>query len=282
MDSGPHASPWWAPDRHADRRLFLQKRAADHGGRAGLVPQRTDLPRSRPPCCRSRRATKRICMRRKPSTIGPDGEGARRYLAHLAGIRLQEAARRGREAASSISRASSAIASAARCICPNSPCWNGTARTSPMRRSSPTRLAVIALAARDRRQHGISAIAGAPPIRLPPPSASTVAEAFERHAGIDLRGTYDQVRHATATRSAAAAERRASASRHDDTWSDIFTKVLVENVEPQLGQGRLTVLDEYPLPEAALARPSADPIRWSPSVSRSMPAASNSPTASAN
>jgi lysyl-tRNA synthetase class 2 len=40
----------------------------------------------------------------------------------------------------------------------------------------------------------------------------------------------------------------------DDTWSDIFSKVLVEHVEPRLGQGRLTVLFEYPVPEAALAR----------------------------
>ena len=47
----------------------------------------------------------------------------------------------------------------------------------------------------------------------------------------------------------------------DDSWSDIFSKVLVEKVEPQLGQGRLTVLDAYPLPEAALARPNAsDPL----------------------
>jgi elongation factor P--(R)-beta-lysine ligase len=40
----------------------------------------------------------------------------------------------------------------------------------------------------------------------------------------------------------------------DDTWSDIFSKILVEHVEPNLGQGRLTVLFEYPAPEAALAR----------------------------
>ena len=40
----------------------------------------------------------------------------------------------------------------------------------------------------------------------------------------------------------------------DDTWSDIFSKLLVEHVEPKLGQGRLTVLFEYPAPEAALAR----------------------------
>jgi lysyl-tRNA synthetase class 2 len=40
----------------------------------------------------------------------------------------------------------------------------------------------------------------------------------------------------------------------DDTWSDIFSKVLVEHIEPNLGQGRLTILFEYPAPEAALAR----------------------------
>jgi lysyl-tRNA synthetase class 2 len=40
----------------------------------------------------------------------------------------------------------------------------------------------------------------------------------------------------------------------DDNWSDIFSKVLVEHIEPNLGQGRLTVLFEYPVPEAALAR----------------------------
>ena len=47
----------------------------------------------------------------------------------------------------------------------------------------------------------------------------------------------------------------------DDTWSDIFSKVLVEHVEPQLGQGRLTFLFEYPSPEAALARAKADDPR---------------------
>jgi lysyl-tRNA synthetase class 2 len=47
----------------------------------------------------------------------------------------------------------------------------------------------------------------------------------------------------------------------DDTWSDIFSKVLVEHIEPNLGQGRLTVLFEYPAPEAALARAKASDPR---------------------
>jgi lysyl-tRNA synthetase class 2 len=47
----------------------------------------------------------------------------------------------------------------------------------------------------------------------------------------------------------------------DDTWSDIFAKVLVEHVEPKLGNGRMTLLYEYPAPEAALARVNPDDPR---------------------
>jgi elongation factor P--(R)-beta-lysine ligase len=43
----------------------------------------------------------------------------------------------------------------------------------------------------------------------------------------------------------------------DDSWSDIFSRILSEKVEPHLGNGRITVLYEYPSVEAALARRSA-------------------------
>ncbi len=46
----------------------------------------------------------------------------------------------------------------------------------------------------------------------------------------------------------------------DDVWSDVFSRVLVQLIEPNLGIGRPTILCEYPAPEAALARPkAADP-----------------------
>jgi lysyl-tRNA synthetase class 2 len=41
----------------------------------------------------------------------------------------------------------------------------------------------------------------------------------------------------------------------DDTWADVFSRVLVEKIEPHLGVGRPTILCEYPVAEAALARP---------------------------
>jgi lysyl-tRNA synthetase class 2 len=58
--------------------------------------------------------------------------------------------------------------------------------------------------------------------------------------------------HADRDGLAAAAEGIRVAS--DDSWSDIFSRVLVARVEPQLGHGRLTILHEYPVSEAALAR----------------------------
>ena len=46
----------------------------------------------------------------------------------------------------------------------------------------------------------------------------------------------------------------------DDTWADVFSRVLVEKIEPNLGEGRPSILCEYPTAEAALARPKlADP-----------------------
>jgi lysyl-tRNA synthetase class 2 len=84
------------------------------------------------------------------------------------------------------------------------------------------------------------------------PEMLTVAGAFEKFAGIDLLAaiTGNQGDRAALAASASGKVRIAD----DDTWSDIFSKVLVEHVEPKLGQGRLTVLYEYPAPEAALAR----------------------------
>ncbi len=90
------------------------------------------------------------------------------------------------------------------------------------------------------------------------PELLTVASAFERFAGIDLLATVTE-REGDRGALAAAAGRRVRIA-DNDTWSDIFSKVLVEHVEPNLGQGRLTVLLEYPAPEAALARAkSSDP-----------------------
>ena len=91
------------------------------------------------------------------------------------------------------------------------------------------------------------------------PELLTVAAAFERFAGIDLLATIDGSEGDRA-KLASAADAKVRITT-DDTWSDIFSKILVEYIEPNLGQGRLTVLYEYPLPEAALARAASSDAR---------------------
>jgi lysyl-tRNA synthetase class 2 len=89
-----------------------------------------------------------------------------------------------------------------------------------------------------------------------PPERLTVRDAFLRHAGIDLYDSLAPGREPDAallSRQAQAAGLRVAA---DDTWSDTFSRILVEKVEPHLGVGRPTLLHAYPATEAALARVS--------------------------
>jgi lysyl-tRNA synthetase class 2 len=93
------------------------------------------------------------------------------------------------------------------------------------------------------------------------PERITVAQAFDRFAGVDLlasvptEGAPD--RDGLADQAAAAGVRVAP----DDTWSDIFSRVVVERIDPSLGVDRPSILYEYPRPEAALARPSPSDAR---------------------
>ena len=107
-----------------------------------------------------------------------------------------------------------------------------------------TLLAVAAEAAGARMLtfRGLEADPFADPERL------TVAEAFDRYAGVDL----------FAGDLAGQALARGIRTAPDDTWVDVFSRIIVEKVEPNLGHGRATILCEYPVSEAALARPKPD------------------------
>jgi elongation factor P--(R)-beta-lysine ligase len=90
------------------------------------------------------------------------------------------------------------------------------------------------------------------------PERMSVTEAFARYAGIDLMATLP-AGNTDLPRMIAAAHAKKIRLAGDDTWSDIFSRVLVEKIEPNLGNGAATLLYEYPIPEAALARPAVDP-----------------------
>ena len=78
------------------------------------------------------------------------------------------------------------------------------------------------------------------------PERLTVAEAFERHAGVDVLATVGD---------AAALSRASGVAGHaGDSWDDVFFRIMFEKIEPRLGNGRPTILCEYPISMAALAR----------------------------
>ncbi len=89
------------------------------------------------------------------------------------------------------------------------------------------------------------------------PERLSLAEAFERFAGIDLIASIEKDGSTDRERLAAAMRAAGLRVAHDDGWADLFSRVLVEKIEPHLGFGRPTILDHYPVAEAALARPTS-------------------------
>ncbi len=89
----------------------------------------------------------------------------------------------------------------------------------------------------------------------------SVSEAFQRYAGVDLLATIAADGSTDRAALAGALDAVGIAWGQNDNWSDMLSRVLVERVEPQLGLGRMTILDRYPVAEAALARPVADDPR---------------------
>ena len=80
----------------------------------------------------------------------------------------------------------------------------------------------------------------------------TLAQAFAHHVGADLLATADD-----APALAAAAGARL---RDNETWEDLFFRLLLERIEPRIGRAHPTFLTHWPAAQAALARRDpADP-----------------------
>jgi lysyl-tRNA synthetase class 2 len=74
----------------------------------------------------------------------------------------------------------------------------------------------------------------------------TVADAFTRYVGVDLLGIGED-----ASALAAAANTRL---RENETWEDLFFRLLLDRIEPNLGRRHPTFLTHWPAAQAALAR----------------------------
>ena len=75
----------------------------------------------------------------------------------------------------------------------------------------------------------------------------SVADAFERYAGVDIHGDLKEQAEAIGVRVA-----------DTDQWEDIFHAIMAEKIEPYLGKECPTFLIDYPVSMAALARKGKD------------------------
>ena len=89
----------------------------------------------------------------------------------------------------------------------------------------------------------------------------TVAEAFARHcSGLDILATLDHRGEGDGQALREAARAAGIEPRGEEGWEDLFFRLVLDRIEPQLGRARPTFLTHWPAPQAALARRDpADP-----------------------
>lgn len=94
-----------------------------------------------------------------------------------------------------------------------------------------------------------------------PAERITVADAFARHAGIDVLATAPVAAAPDAALLKAEAERISVRVAEGDDWDDIFFRIFLDRIEPHLGHPAPTILYDYPVSMAALSRPKAEDPR---------------------
>jgi lysyl-tRNA synthetase class 2 len=239
--SEPTESPWWSPDRRPDRAPFLAARnrivraVRDWFEGQDIIEVETAALQVSP-------GNEAHLHAFATEAVGPDGSTTRLYLHTSPEFACKKLLASGEPAIFTLAkvwrnRERGPLHHPEFTMLE----WYRTgARYETLMVDCAALLGTAAEAARTRRLsfRGIEADPFAPPERV------TVAEAFERHAGIDLFGDLPAQAAAKGIRTAP-----------DDTWADVFSRIIVEKVEPNLGHGRATILCEYPTSEAALARP---------------------------
>lgn len=249
---------WWEPDRHADRRPVLIARNRIQAALRGWMAER-DFVEVDPVALQVSPGNEAHLHGFATEAIGNDGQGRRMYLHTSPEFAMKKL-----------------LAAGERRIAAFAHVWRNRER-GPMHSPEFTMLEwyrvdedytvlmqdVADFAALAARAAGADRLRFRDRVCDPfaPYARVSVADAFAEHADIDLLATIRD--DGTTDRDALAAQVAAAGLRvaGDDTWSDLLSRVLVARVEPHLGHGRLTVLDRYPVAEAALARPAVDDPR---------------------
>jgi lysyl-tRNA synthetase class 2 len=254
----PAETPWWDADRHADRRGILRARGRILRAIRGHL-EAEGFDEVEPCALQISPGNEAHLHAFVTEAIGHDGQGVRMYLhtsPEFAMKKLLAAGERRIHAFARVwrNRERGALHSPEFTMLEWYRAGEGYAAVMADAVAF-LRLAAEAAGAGLMRHHEATCDPFAAPERLGLP------EAFARHAGIDLLAT--MAPDGAPDRAAMAAALRGAGIRHaaDDTWSDMFARVLVQCIEPRLGMGRATILDRYPVAEAALARRSAEDPR---------------------
>ena len=88
----------------------------------------------------------------------------------------------------------------------------------------------------------------------------SVVEAFARYAEADLFASIDHALQPSPQGLREVCGKLGVYFVESDSWEDLFFRIFLEKIEPNLGIGRPTILYDYPISMAALARPKqSDP-----------------------
>ena len=254
------ASPWWSPSVHEDRRpILLARGRIEAAARAYLAGH--DFLMVDPPGLQRSPGNETHLHAFGTTMIGNDGVGRPMYLHTSPEFTMKKLLAAGEKRIASLqhvwrNRERSALHHPEFTMLEWYRAGEGydavVADCVELLRIAARETGVAGLRFRDRECDPF-----AEPERL------GVVEAFERHAGIDLLATMDGEGVTDGDKLAAQMLARGLDVPDDRSWSNLFSRILVEKVEPHLGMGRITILDRYPAAEAALARRAADDRRVS-------------------
>ncbi|MFZ0071499.1 MAG: EF-P lysine aminoacylase EpmA [Xanthobacteraceae bacterium] len=243
-------SPWWSPEIHADRRPFLRARTLIRAALREWFEAR-DFVEVEAAILQASPGNEAHLHAFATEQISPAGDSSRRYLHTSPEFACKKLLAAGEPRIFEFARVFRNRERGA-LHHPEFTMLEWYRAREPYDTLMADCAALLALAARavDARQFSFRDRRADP---FAAPERVTVAQAFERYAGIDLRRTLtgDAVDRDALAHQAQNQKIRIAA---DDTWSDIFSRVLIERIEPNLGIGGPTILDEYPVVEAALAR----------------------------